>query len=35
MYLMVAALLEAGRYNDASIQISLIKAILNDQDADF
>lgn len=35
MYLMVASLLEAGRYNDASIQISLIKAILNDQDADF
>lgn len=35
MYLMVAALLEAGRYNDASLQISLIKAILNDQDADF
>lgn len=35
MYLMVASLLEAGRYNDASVQISLIKAILNDQDADF
>lgn len=35
MYLMVAALLESGRYNDASIQISLIKAILNDPDADF
>lgn len=35
MYLLVAALLEAGRYNDASIQISLIKAILNDKDADF
>jgi tetratricopeptide (TPR) repeat protein len=35
MYLMVSALLEAGRYNDASLQISLIKAILNDQDADF
>lgn len=35
MYLMVAALLEAGRYNDASIQISLIKVILNDPDADF
>ena len=34
MYLMVAALLEAGRYNDASIQISLIKVILNDPDAD-
>lgn len=35
MYLLVAALLEAGRYNDASIQISLIKALLNDPDADF
>ena len=35
MYLMVAALLESGRYNDASIQISLIKAILNDDGADF
>lgn len=35
MYLHVAALLESGRYNDASVQISLIKAILNDQDADF
>lgn len=35
MYLIVAALLEAGRYNDASIQISLIKTLLNDQDADF
>ena len=35
MYLLVAGLLEAGRYNDASIQISLIKAILNDKDADF
>ena len=35
LYLMVAALLEAGRYNDASIQISLIKVILNDPDADF
>lgn len=35
MYLMVASLLEAGRYNDASIQISLIKAILKDKDADF
>lgn len=35
MYLMVAALLEANRYNDASIQISLIKAILNDNEADF
>lgn len=35
MYLMVAALLKAGRYNDASIQISLIKAIFKDSDADF
>ena len=35
MYLLVAALLEAGKYNEASIQISLIKAILNDNGADF
>jgi hypothetical protein len=35
MYLMVASLLEAGRYNDASIQISLIKAILNDSSSEF
>ncbi len=35
MYLQVAALLDQGKYNEASIQISLIKAILNDQDADF
>ncbi len=35
LYLMVAALLESGRYNDASVQISLIKAILNDTAADF
>ena len=35
MYLVVAALLELGQYNDASIQISLIKAILNDKGADF
>jgi len=35
MYLMVAALLESGRYNDASVQISLIKAILNDSGAEF
>ncbi len=35
MYLIVAALLEAGKYNDASLQISLIKAILNDNGADF
>ena len=35
MYLMVAALLEAGKYNEASLQISLIKAILNDPGANF
>ncbi len=35
MYLIVAALLEADKYNEASIQISLIKAILKDSSADF
>lgn len=35
MYLQVAALLDQGRNNEASIQISLIKAVLNDHDADF
>lgn len=35
MYLIVAALLESGKKNDASVQISLIKAILNDSGADF
>lgn len=35
MYLIVAALLDQGKYNEASIQISLIKAILNDNGADF
>jgi len=35
MYLMVAGLLESGRYNDASLQISLIKALLDDDGADF
>ena len=35
MYLMVASLLESGRYNDASIQISLIKALLNDNGSSF
>lgn len=35
MYLIVAALLDQNRYNEASIQISLIKAILNDRGADF
>ena len=35
MYLMVAALLEAKRYNDALMQITLIKTMMNDADADF
>ncbi len=35
MYLMVASLLESGRYNDASIQISLIRALLNDNGSSF
>ncbi len=35
MYLIVAGLLEDKRYNEASVQISLIKAILNDSGADF
>lgn len=35
LYLIVAGLLEDGKYNDASVQISLIKAILNDHGADF
>lgn len=35
LYLIVAGLLEAGKYNEASVQISLIKAILNDEGADF
>lgn len=35
MYLIVASLLEDGKYNEASLQISLIKAILNDTGADF
>lgn len=35
MYLQVAALLDQEKYNEASIQISLIKAVLNDHDADF
>lgn len=35
LYMQVAALLEGGRYNDASVQISLIKALLNDEGADF
>ncbi|WP_228156069.1 tetratricopeptide repeat protein [Arcobacter lacus] len=35
MYLTVAAYLEARRYEDASIQISLIKAFYKDTDTDF
>ncbi len=35
MFLLAASFLEAGRYNDASIQISLIKALLKDKDAEF
>lgn len=35
MYLIVAGLLEDKRYNEASVQISLIKAILNESGADF
>ena len=35
MYLIVAALLESGKYNEASLQISLIKALLNDEGAEF
>jgi phosphotransferase system IIB component len=35
LYLMVASLLEAKRENDASVTISLIKALLNDDGADF
>ena len=35
MYLLVAGLLESNRYNDASLQISLIKALLKDDGADF
>ncbi len=35
MYLIVAAYLEAGKLNEASLQISLIKAILKDSSADF
>ncbi|MCG3715753.1 hypothetical protein L5F64_09210, partial [Aliarcobacter butzleri] len=35
MYLTVASYLEAKRYGDASIQISLIKAFYKDTDTDF
>jgi len=35
MYLMVATMLENKKYNEASLQISLIKAILKDTDASF
>lgn len=35
MYLQVAAMLEAKRYNDASMQITLLKTTLDDESADF
>jgi tetratricopeptide (TPR) repeat protein len=35
MFLVVAAYLNGGKYNEASLQISLIKAVLNDNDANF
>ncbi|AXX93141.1 hypothetical protein AMOL_2188 [Malaciobacter molluscorum LMG 25693] len=35
MYLQVAALLDQNKYNEASVQLSLIKALLDDDDADF
>lgn len=35
MYLVVAALLDDGNYNEASLQISLIKGLLKDNSADF
>ena len=35
MYLIVAGLLESGKYNEASLQISLIRALLKDDGADF
>lgn len=35
MYLVVAALLDDGKYNEASLQISLIKGLLKDDGADF
>ncbi|RXJ99596.1 hypothetical protein CRU98_06105 [Arcobacter sp. CECT 8986] len=35
MYLQVAALLDQKKYNEASVQLSLIKALLDDDDADF
>ena len=35
MYLIVAGLLEANKYQEASLQISLIKNLLNDSGADF
>ena len=35
LYMIVAGYLKAGRYNDASLQISLIKGLLNDPGADF
>ncbi len=35
LYLKVAAYLEENRYNDALLEISLVKALLNDSNADF
>ena len=35
MYLIVAGFLESGKYNDASLQISLIKGLTNDDGANF
>lgn len=35
MYLIVACYLDAGNYNEASIQISLIKSLLNDSASEF
>ncbi len=35
MFLIVAAYLNGGKYNEASLQISLIKAVLDDNDANF
>ncbi|WP_419769147.1 MAG: hypothetical protein ACNI3C_07235 [Candidatus Marinarcus sp.] len=35
LYMMVAALLESGKYEEASLQISFIKALLNDSGANF
>ena len=35
LYMVVAAYLEAGKYNDASLQVTLIKNLLRDEGADF